>query len=152
MISVSAILNLSWNSSFFPFPASFLGAASRVAAGNLLGKKEKGRRKKEAFRPTLRIAVVSIFLLEIKTGKEFLPVELGKKEPLTKPPVQFVGDTHPAFSPDGKTIAFVRIRSADVHDLYLTSVNRQSVRSLTSDERYKYLSKKIRVWSRNAIC
>jgi hypothetical protein len=42
-IIVSGILNMSWNSSFFPFPASFLGAASRVAAGNLLGKKEKGK-------------------------------------------------------------------------------------------------------------
>jgi hypothetical protein len=45
-----AILNLSWNSSFFPFPASFLGEASRVAAGNLLGKKEKGRRKNVSLR------------------------------------------------------------------------------------------------------
>jgi hypothetical protein len=45
-----AILKLSWNSSFFPFPASFLGAASRVAAGNLLGKKEKGKRKNVSLR------------------------------------------------------------------------------------------------------
>jgi hypothetical protein len=34
---------MSWNSSFFPFPSSFLGEASRAAAGNLLGKKEKGK-------------------------------------------------------------------------------------------------------------
>jgi hypothetical protein len=48
-----AILKLSWNSSFFPFPASFLGAASRVAAGNLLGKKEEGKRKKEKCLPPI---------------------------------------------------------------------------------------------------
>jgi hypothetical protein len=41
---------MSWNSSFFPFPASFLGAASRVAAGNLLGKKEEGKRKNVSLR------------------------------------------------------------------------------------------------------
>jgi hypothetical protein len=54
-LSGAAILNLSWNSSFFPFPSSFLGAASRVAAGNLLGKKEKGKMSPSASQ--LRIAV-----------------------------------------------------------------------------------------------
>jgi phosphoenolpyruvate phosphomutase len=68
-----AILKLSWNSSFFPFPASFLGAASRVAAGNLLGKKEKGKMSPSASQ--LRIAAMQQTARQIFLQQSLIGVE-----------------------------------------------------------------------------
>jgi hypothetical protein len=48
--AVPAILKRDWNSSFFPFPSSFLVGDSPVSSGNLLGNKEKGKRKNAATR------------------------------------------------------------------------------------------------------
>ena len=73
----------------------------------------------------------SIFLLSVETGD---------KRKLTSPPAEYVGDLSPRFSPDGKTIAFVRT-SADLTDeiylLPLTSDGRPlgEPRRLTLDER-----------------
>ncbi|MEK7407210.1 MAG: hypothetical protein AAB225_19220 [Acidobacteriota bacterium] len=47
------------------------------------------------------------------------PVETGAKQRLTSPPADTRGDTSPALSPDGRTLAFVRCRSYTVHDLCL---------------------------------
>jgi len=45
--------------------------------------------------------------------------ETGEKRKLTTPPAAAHGDRHPAISPDGKTVAFVRFISSGVGDLYL---------------------------------
>lgn len=53
----------------------------------------------------------SIFLIARKTGV---------KRRLTAPPAGSYGDTSPAFSPDGKLLAFVRVPGSGAADVYLT--------------------------------
>lgn len=48
-----------------------------------------------------------------------LTLDTGEKRRLTTPPAATYGDTSPAFSPDGKWLAFVRIPSVGVADVYL---------------------------------
>jgi Tol biopolymer transport system component len=75
----------------------------------------------------------SIFLLSVETGD---------KRKLTSSPTEYVGDWSPQFSPDGKTIAFVRFFSgAPSSDVYLLPFNTDGrpggePRRLTHDERY----------------
>ena len=74
----------------------------------------------------------SIFLLSVETGE---------KRKLTSPPNESVGDLIPQFSPDGKTIAFVRVfSSAPTNDVYVLPFNTDGrpggePRRLTHDER-----------------
>jgi Tol biopolymer transport system component len=53
-----------------------------------------------------------LFLLNVKDGSRTL---------LTSPPLSIVGDGSPALSPDGKTIAFVRVTSYNSSDIFLVS-------------------------------
>jgi Tol biopolymer transport system component len=47
-------------------------------------------------------------------------IETGEKHRLTSPPAQVLyGDSEPAFSPDGRTLAFTRIVDGGIRDLYL---------------------------------
>jgi hypothetical protein len=46
-------------------------------------------------------------------------VETGEKRRLTSPPEKFPGDSHPAVSPDGRTLAFARSAIGDNSDLYV---------------------------------
>ena len=52
-----------------------------------------------------------------------LSVETGEKRMLTSPPQNVPGDIHPAVSPDGRTLAFVRRLSALAGDLYLLGLS-----------------------------
>ena len=54
--------------------------------------------------------VVSLFLLSIETGE---------RRRLTYPPAHARGDGGPAFSPDGRTLAFIRVVTDGVSDLHL---------------------------------
>ncbi|MGH9937859.1 MAG: winged helix-turn-helix domain-containing protein, partial [Blastocatellia bacterium] len=45
--------------------------------------------------------------------------ETGAARRVTSPPATAIGDFSPAFAPDGKTLAFVRVNSAVVEDLYV---------------------------------
>jgi Tol biopolymer transport system component/tRNA A-37 threonylcarbamoyl transferase component Bud32 len=62
-------------------------------------------------------------------------VETGQKTRLTSPPDRFVGDTSPAFSPDGRTLAFIRAPSSGVRDLHLIALRSLREQRLTSDQR-----------------
>lgn len=64
----------------------------------------------------------SIFLLEVETGE---------KRPLTRPPATAYGDTSPAFSPDGKLLAFVRVPGIGVADVYVMPATGGEPRRLT---------------------
>ncbi len=72
----------------------------------------------------------SIFLLSIGTGE---------KRKVTSPPEDYFGDWRPTFSPDGKTLAFVRNRHFWAGDIYLLPVSagkpKGEPRRLTSDNR-----------------
>ena len=52
-----------------------------------------------------------------------LSTETGAKRRLTSPPAELGGDSGPAFSPDGRTLAFVRTARYMVADLYVLSLS-----------------------------
>ena len=51
-----------------------------------------------------------------------LSTESGEKRRLTSPPAKSVGDSGPAFSPDGRSLAFVRTLAALARDIYLLAL------------------------------
>ena len=66
--------------------------------------------------------------------------ETGEKRRLTSPPTGSLGDTGPALSPDGRTLAFVRTSRIYFSDLYLLELSedftpRGEPRRLTSESR-----------------
>ncbi|MCC6860142.1 MAG: serine/threonine-protein kinase [Bryobacterales bacterium] len=72
----------------------------------------------------------AIFLVEAATGR---------KQRLTRPPANMVGDSGPVFSPDGRRVAFIRALSPGVTDIYVApAAGREGewqARRLTSDNR-----------------
>jgi Tol biopolymer transport system component/predicted Ser/Thr protein kinase len=56
-------------------------------------------------------------------GLFLLSVETGERRKLTSPPRQSLGDSGPAFSPDGRMLAFSRSVDAGLSDLYLLRVS-----------------------------
>src|SRR5215475_2024416 len=62
-----------------------------------------------------------------------LSPETGEKRRVTSPPAFVVGDCSPAFSPDGQRLAFVRVISALVGEIYLAAVNGGEPKRLTFD-------------------
>ena len=66
--------------------------------------------------------------------------ETGEKRRLTSPPAESMGDTGPALSPDGRTLAFVRASRIFFSDLYLLELSEDFTpqgepRRLTSESR-----------------
>ena len=61
-------------------------------------------------------------------------VESGDKERLTSPPAQSLADLSPAFSPDGRTLAFVRQSAFVIGDVYLVQVAGGETRRLTFND------------------
>ena len=74
---------------------------------------------------------LSIFLVSIETGEE---------RRLTTPEPASVGDTYPAYSPDGRTIAFIRSRNSQVSDIYLVPAAGGTPGRLTFDDLYLFNS------------
>jgi len=64
-----------------------------------------------------------------------LSVENLDRRQLTWPPAGNLSDVIPAFSPDGQTLAFVRLSSARVSDIYLMPIGGGEPRRLTFDDR-----------------
>jgi Tol biopolymer transport system component len=64
-----------------------------------------------------------------------IPAEGGILKWLTTPPEGTSGDSNPAVSPDGKTVAFVRGTSADSADIYTCGISGGKVERLTFDDR-----------------
>lgn len=52
-------------------------------------------------------------------------VETGKTRTLTEPPVNWLGDFGPAFSLDGRQLAFVRARALTVTELWVLPLNKE---------------------------
>jgi Tol biopolymer transport system component/serine/threonine protein kinase len=68
-----------------------------------------------------------IVLIELATSN---------KTPLTSPPPGAVGDSSPAFSPDGRSVAFIRGVSSGVDDIFIKDIAAGRERQVTSDKRY----------------
>ena len=62
-------------------------------------------------------------------------VESGEKRRLTSPPAQSLADHSPAFSPDGRTLAFIRQSAVVIGDVYLVQVAGGEPRRLTFNDR-----------------
>jgi eukaryotic-like serine/threonine-protein kinase len=91
-------------------------------AGNFTWSPD-GRTLAIADSPSPREAL-SIFLVSVETGEE---------QRLTTPEPASVGDTYPAYSPDGRSIAFIRSRYHQVSDIYLMPAGGGVPRRLTFD-------------------
>jgi Tol biopolymer transport system component len=68
-------------------------------------------------------------------------LDTGREEQITAPPGNLPGDTEPAFSPSGRTIAFRRSTGVDVEDIYVvptpsaSRVSNNLLRRVTFDNR-----------------
>ncbi|MCA1604334.1 MAG: winged helix-turn-helix domain-containing protein, partial [Acidobacteria bacterium] len=80
------------------------------------------------------------------TDKPFLPtgstsilllsIENLEKRRLMSPPAQSASDWHPAFSPDGQTLAFTRWTRRDACDIYLVPIRGSEPKRLTFDNQW----------------
>lgn len=66
-------------------------------------------------------------------GIFLLSLETGEKRRLTTAPISSLGDYYPAFSPDGKKLAFVRAPRWSTDDLYILSLAGGEPQRLTFD-------------------
>jgi Tol biopolymer transport system component/DNA-binding winged helix-turn-helix (wHTH) protein len=66
---------------------------------------------------------------------ELLSPETLERRVLTRPPAETLGDTSPAFSPDGKSLSFTRNLTDGVNDIYRVSVEGGEPQRLTFDDR-----------------
>lgn len=64
---------------------------------------------------------------------EQLDIATGTTAPLTAPPPGDLGDESPAFSPDGRSIAFVRSISGSIDDIYVAPAAGGEPRRVTTD-------------------
>jgi len=70
-----------------------------------------------------QLVVVGRRAPEAPTGLFLLSIESGEKHSLIPPPADSIGDSSPAFSPDGRTLAFTRAVSYPVNDVYLLALS-----------------------------
>jgi YD repeat-containing protein len=100
----------------FPYRDPFLGNSQYMAPdGKFLAVADKNSQEEP----------LSIYLVSIETGE---------KRKLTAPAAGASGDSYPAFSPDGKTLAFLRASSRATTDLYLLNLDGDATpRRLTFD-------------------
>jgi len=69
------------------------------------------------------LALTDRYTQESPLALFLLSADTGNKRKLTSPPNGYVGDLHPRFSSDGKTVAFVRTHYDTNSAIYLLSIN-----------------------------
>ena len=79
-------------------------------------------------------------LIAAASGKELpfiasIPAEGGAPQRLTTPPEGTLGDSTPAVSPDGKSVAFVRTTSAEGADIYTCGISGGKAERIVFDDR-----------------
>ena len=81
--------------------------------------------------PTLALAVQRIF--HSSFGISLFSIDTLEERVLTQPPMDYRGDMEPAFSPDGKWLAFVRSNVEKVDDIYVVPASGGELKRLTFD-------------------
>ena len=66
---------------------------------------------------------------------ELLSLERGERREITHPPAGILGDSSPAFSPDGRRLGFARNLTESINDLYTVALDGGGERRLTFDDR-----------------
>jgi Tol biopolymer transport system component len=69
-------------------------------------------------------------------GVVVFSLETGEKRCLTAPPAGNVGDLGPTLSPDQKTVAFIRMPTALVHDIYTIPLAGGNLQRLTDENKF----------------
>ena len=64
---------------------------------------------------------------------ELVDIQSGTRQALTDPPEGIVGDDSPAFSPDGRSVAFLRSISGAIGDIFVTPADGGAPRRVTTD-------------------
>jgi Tol biopolymer transport system component/DNA-binding winged helix-turn-helix (wHTH) protein len=64
---------------------------------------------------------------------ELVDLGTGGRRPITEPPPAHSGDWSPAFSPDGRDIAFIRSISGSISDVFVVAAAGGAVRRVTND-------------------
>jgi Tol biopolymer transport system component len=88
------------------------------------------------------LAVTECILPTTKASIFLLSVETGAKRNLTEPPAgNTFGDSNPVFRPDGRAIAYLRVRSTQAADIYVQSLSPEpgishEPKRLTLDDRW----------------
>src|SRR5262249_19883332 len=60
--------------------------------------------------------------------------EAGRRKKVTSPPLGYIGDRQPRFSPDGQSIAFVRTSSDDISWICLSDMHGGEPRRITENQ------------------
>jgi Tol biopolymer transport system component len=90
-----------------------------------ISKKETGWPKGLAWTPDGKSLVVTDRNSDNGSSALFLlSVESGEKQRLTSPPQKVFVDCQPAFSPDGRTLAFIREVAEGIRDVYLLDLSK----------------------------
>ncbi|MCI0525068.1 MAG: DPP IV N-terminal domain-containing protein, partial [Acidobacteria bacterium] len=82
------------------------------------------------------LAIADNTLAEEAPGIFLVARETGERRRLTSPPAGSLGDGYPAFSPDGRTVAFARNTGGGMDELYLSPVAGGEARRLTFDNAF----------------
>jgi Tol biopolymer transport system component/DNA-binding winged helix-turn-helix (wHTH) protein len=67
------------------------------------------------------------------TGIVLFSPDTGEKRVLTTPPAQYWADSTPAFSPDSKSVAFIRLKTPITGDIYVVPISGGEARQITHD-------------------
>ena len=111
-----------------------LGGSERKLAEIRIRTRNDRRLRSLAWSPDGRWLVVSHCEREdFAEGLFLISAPTGEKRRLTQPPRSFRGDFTPAFSPDGRTLAFSRLPGATASDVYLLLLSRAVRRSSAAD-------------------
>jgi Tol biopolymer transport system component/tRNA A-37 threonylcarbamoyl transferase component Bud32 len=112
-----------------------LGGSERKLADLFSGNTSVNTGRLGPYSPDGKFLVVSDKeLAEEPFAIYLIAIETGERRKLTSPPAGSVGDGSPAFSPDGKWLAFIRAVAVSVADLYVMPTAGGEMKRLTFDK------------------